>query len=203
MYSLTKICIDQVMHIYTLITGNSICDQACKNRACGHTKFDPFSKVLLAITFYSTIVCWLWNFTDCSKFIWLCKASYRMEIFYSSNKIWLVKQQLRYILCLNARFSQAQSHFVLFTISVFSYFLCSAGIASLPSSGAYSASKQALRGNQYVCKVSSLYCSLLLGHFGSLNMEFEMRNDNVSITIMPLGLVYILSLHYDVSPQLT
>ena len=30
----------------------------------------------------------------------------------------------------------------------------------------------------------------ILGHFGSLNMEFEIRNDNVSITIMHLGLVY-------------
>jgi len=30
----------------------------------------------------------------------------------------------------------------------------------------------------------------MLGHFGSLSMEFEMRNENVSITIMPLGLVY-------------
>jgi len=38
-----------------------ICDQACENLACRHTKFYHFSKFSLAITLYSTIV-WLWKF---------------------------------------------------------------------------------------------------------------------------------------------
>ena len=64
-----------------------ICDQACENLACRHTKFYHFSKFSLAITLYSTIV-WLWNFfTVCSQFIWPCNTSYRREIFYSNNKI--------------------------------------------------------------------------------------------------------------------
>ena len=40
------------------------------------------------------------------------------------------------------------------------------------------------------CVCLFLCCSFLLGHFGSLNMEFEIRKENISITIMPLGLVY-------------
>lgn len=30
----------------------------------------------------------------------------------------------------------------------------------------------------------------LIGYFASLNIEFQMRKENISITIMPLGLVY-------------
>ncbi|XP_065917621.1 11-beta-hydroxysteroid dehydrogenase 1-like [Dysidea avara] len=47
------------------------------------------------------------------------------------------------------------------------------GILTPPSAGSYVTSKHALKG-----------------HFGSLNMEFEIRKENISITIMPLGLVY-------------
>jgi len=39
-------------------------------------------------------------------------------------------------------------------------------------------------------RVSTFLLFVLIGHFGSLNLEFEMRKENVSVTIMPLSLVY-------------
>ena len=85
-----------VHRLISVVDLELICDWACKNRACGHTKFNHFSKVLLTITFYATIL-WLWNFYRFMKFIWLCDISYRMEIFYSNIKIWLVKQEIYFV----------------------------------------------------------------------------------------------------------
>jgi len=70
----------------TFVEPKMICDRACKNRLCGPTKFNNFSNVYLAITFYSIIV-WLCNF---STFVY--------------NTIYLV-------LCPHARFSQDWSHY--------------------------------------------------------------------------------------------
>ncbi|XP_065916841.1 11-beta-hydroxysteroid dehydrogenase 1-like isoform X1 [Dysidea avara] len=47
------------------------------------------------------------------------------------------------------------------------------GIMNAPSMAAYVASKHALQR-----------------HFGSLSLEFEKRNENISVTIMPLSIVY-------------
>ena len=64
-----------------------------KYRACGHTKFEHSSKVSSAITFYSIIVAMAMKLSVCSQLVWLCNTDYRMEIFYFSNKICLIKQQ--------------------------------------------------------------------------------------------------------------
>jgi len=69
-----------------------ICDQACENRACGHAKFDHLAKVSSGVTFNPSLY-GNETFTVCLQFIWPCNISYRMKIIYSSNKIWLVKQQ--------------------------------------------------------------------------------------------------------------
>ena len=68
----------------------TICDRAYNNRACEYTKFDHFPKIALAVTFYSIVIVISWFIHNLCGFF---NTSYRMEIFYSNKKIWLIKQQ--------------------------------------------------------------------------------------------------------------